>query len=413
MAGVGILGYGTVGSGVYEVLKVNKEIIKRKAGEEIEVRKVLDLRDFPGDEAEKILTHDFEDILNDESIDVVAEVMGGVEPAFTFSKRAMEKGKSVVTSNKALVAEKGPELLKIAKENNVNYMFEASCGGTIPVIRPLNTSLTSDDILKIKGILNGTTNYILTKMTEEGKAFEEVLKTAQQLGYAEADPTADVEGHDACRKIAILSSVAFGTTVDYKEILTEGITKITAKDIAYAKALNCVIKLIAGSEKTAEGVSAKVSPCLISNKHPLASVNNAFNAIFVQGNMSGETMYYGSGAGKLPTAAAVVGDIIDEVKSKGTHKAIDWNVDETIHVLSADKSEVKCFVRVAFENKEAAKAAVEKIFGTDKFTEIPEAEGEFAFLTEKETEKSINEKRDILSADNSVKEVINIIRVEE
>ena len=214
MIGVAVLGYGTVGSGVYEVLKINADSIKRKAGEELRVLNVLDLRNFPGDEVETVLTHDYEDILNNDDIKIVAEVMGGVEPAFTFSKKALMKGKSVVTSNKALVAAHGPELMKIAKENNANYLFEASCGGAIPIIRPLNTSLTSDDVQKIEGILNGTTNFILTKMTEEGRDFEDVLKEAQKLGYAEADPTADVEGHDACRKIAILSSVAFGATVN-------------------------------------------------------------------------------------------------------------------------------------------------------------------------------------------------------
>lgn len=413
MVGIGILGYGTVGSGVYEVLDVNKDIIERKTGEKIKVKKVLDLRDFPGDNVEGILTHDFEDILNDESIKIIAEVMGGVEPAFTYSKLAIEKGKSVVTSNKALVAEKGPELLKLAEKYNVNYLFEASCGGTIPIIRPLNTSLTSDDIEKIEGILNGTTNFILTKMTEEGRDFEDVLKEAQKLGYAEADPTADVEGHDACRKIAILSSVAFGATVDYKEIHTEGITKITSADIQYAKKLNCVIKLIGESEKTNLGVAAKVAPCLISCNHPLASVNNAYNAIFVKGNMSGETMYYGSGAGKLPTAAAVVGDIIDIVKRKGVYMPIDWNVDKELHVLSPEKSSVKAFVRIGFENKSDAEKAVKDLFGDVKFTVINGLNNEFAFITGQETEKSVYDKVNELKNASAVKEIFNVIHVEE
>ncbi len=413
MVGVGILGYGTVGSGVYEVLNVNKDIIKRKTGEEIEVKKVLDLRSFPGEDIESILTHNFEDILNDESINIVAEVMGGVEPAFTYSRLAIEKGKSVVTSNKALVAEKGTELLKLAEKYNVNYFFEASCGGTIPIIRSLNTSLTSDDVQKIEGILNGTTNFILTKMAEEGRDFGEVLKEAQKLGYAEADPTADVEGHDACRKIAILSSVAFGATVDYKDIHTEGITKITREDIQYANKLNCVIKLIAESEKTPSGIAARVAPCLIKRDHPLAAVNNAYNAIFVKGNMSGETMYYGSGAGKLPTAAAVVSDIIDIVKRKGVYEPIDWDVNKNLPVLSPEKSAVKAFIRIGFENKTEAEKAVCDMFGDVKFTVIDGLNNEFAFITNQETEKSVYDKINKLKTASAVKEVFNVIHVEE
>ena len=413
MVGVGILGYGTVGSGVYEVLNVNKDIIKRKTGEEIEVKKVLDLRSFPGEDIESILTHNFEDILNDESINIVAEVMGGVEPAFTYSRLAIEKGKSVVTSNKALVAEKGTELLKLAEKYNVNYFFEASCGGTIPIIRSLNTSLTSDDVQKIEGILNGTTNFILTKMAEEGRDFGEVLKEAQKLGYAEADPTADVEGHDACRKIAILSSVAFGATVDYKDIHTEGITKITREDIQYANKLNCVIKLIAESEKTPSGIAARVAPCLIKRDHPLAAVNNAYNAIFVKGNMSGETMYYGSGAGKLPTAAAVVSDIIYIVKRKGVYEPIDWDVNKNLPVLSPEKSAVKAFIRIGFENKTEAEKAVCDMFGDVKFTVIDGLNNEFAFITNQETEKSVYDKINKLKTASAVKEVFNVIHVEE
>ncbi|MCJ7856398.1 homoserine dehydrogenase [Lachnospiraceae bacterium NSJ-143] len=413
MAGIGILGYGTVGSGVYEVLKVNSEIISRRAGEKIEVKRIFDLRDFADDEVQKILTHDFEDILNDKDIDIVAEVMGGVEPAFTYSIKAMEMGKSVVTSNKALVAEKGPELLKSASKNGVNFMFEASCGGTIPVIRPLNEALTADEILKIEGILNGTTNFILSKMTAEGKGFAEVLKLAQSLGYAEADPTADVEGYDACRKIAILSSVAFGGTVEYKKILTEGITKITKTDIAYAKAVGSVIKLVASSEITENGVSAKVTPLIIRQSHPLACVNDAYNAIFVRGNMSGETMYYGSGAGKLPTAAAVVGDIIDEVKHKNCHKPIDWDTDRNLTVLSTDELTVKGLIRVAFADDADARRAVSCLFGTKDFVQLADTAGEFAFLTDMETEKSLKDKVFELSNNVSVKEILNVIRVEE
>jgi len=339
-------------------------------------------------------------------------VMGGVDAAFKFSKAALEKGKSVVTSNKAVVAAKGTELMKIARENNANYFIEASCGGTIPIIRPLCTSLTADKIMSIKGILNGTTNFILTKMTEEGKPFDEVLKTAQQLGYAEADPTADVEGHDACRKIAILSSVAYGKTVDFEKIHTEGISKITDKDISYAKKLNSVIKLIGSSENLGDGISARVAPFMFSDRHPLASVNNAFNAIYVEGNMSGCTMYYGAGAGKYPTAAAVCGDIIDAALHMGRNISMDWDLDAEMKVYNIDDVAVKGMIRVAFDDEKEAKKAVEDIFGVNAYIELDEADDEFAFISGDETEGSIKEKITILAENSAVKEIRNMIRME-
>ena len=412
MIGVAVLGFGTVGSGVYEVLKVNADSIARKAGEELKVLSVLDLRDFPGNEVEKVLTHDYEDILNNDDIKIVAEVMGGVEPAFTFSKKALMKGKSVVTSNKAVVAAKGPELMKIAKENNANYLFEASCGGGIPIIRPLCVSLTADKINSVKGILNGTTNFILTKMTEEGSSFEDALKTAQKLGYAEADPTADVEGHDACRKIAILSSLAFGKTVDFEEIYTEGITKVTDKDIKYAKKINSVIKLIGSSNNLGDGISAKVAPFIISDRHPLASVNNAFNAIFVNGNMSGDTMYYGSGAGKLPTASAVTADIIDAAIHMGKNVPIDWDCDSKMKVYANDDVAVKGLVRAAYSDKAKAEDAVKETFGVSEFICLDGENDEFAFITKEETEGSIKEKEALLASKEGISEIRNMIRVE-
>mgnify|MGYP001023824823 FL=1 len=409
---IAVLGFGTVGSGVYEVLKVNADSIARKAGEELKVLSVLDLRDFPGNEVEKVLTHDYEDILNNDDIKIVAEVMGGVEPAFTFSKKALMKGKSVVTSNKAVVAAKGPELMKIAKENNANYLFEASCGGGIPIIRPLCVSLTADKINSVKGILNGTTNFILTKMTEEGSSFEDALKTAQKLGYAEADPTADVEGHDACRKIAILSSLAFGKTVDFEEIYTEGITKVTDKDLKYAKKINSVIKLIGSSNNLGDGISAKVAPFIISDRHPLASVNNAFNAIFVNGNMSGDTMYYGSGAGKLPTASAVTADIIDAAIHMGKNVPIDWDCDSKMKVYANDDVAVKGLVRAAYSDKAKAEEAVKEIFGVSEFICLDGENDEFAFITKEETEGSIKEKETLLASKEGISEIRNMIRVE-
>ncbi len=273
MIQIAVLGYGTVGSGVVEVINTNHESINKKAGEEINIKYVLDLREFPGDPVEDVLVHDYETIINDPEVQIIVEVMGGVEPAYTFTKRALEAGKCVCTSNKELVARHGLELLEIAREKDINYLFEASCGGGIPIIRPLNSSLTADEIDEISGILNGTTNYILTKMAEENADFEDVLKEAQEKGYAERNPEADVEGYDACRKIAILSSLAFGCHVDYEDIYTEGITRITVEDVKYAKGLGMSIKLLATSKREDGRFYAMVSPVLVGQDSPLYSVN--------------------------------------------------------------------------------------------------------------------------------------------
>lgn len=412
MTGVAILGFGTVGSGVYDVINTNCGVLKNKAGEEIRVKKVLDLRDFPGNPVEEILTKDYEEILNDPEIGVVVEVMGGVEPAFTFSKRALSMGKSVVTSNKELVAKHGAELMTLAKNNSVSYLFEASVGGGIPIIRPLCVSLTADKILEISGILNGTTNFILTKMTEEGKNFNEVLKEAQQLGYAEANPTADIDGHDACRKIAILSSLAFGETVDCEDIYTEGIGRITYTDIAYANKLNCLIKLIGSSKKTVDGISAKVSPCLISKEHPLSAVNGVYNAIFVKGNMSGNTMYYGSGAGKLPTASAVVADIVDAVRHKGLSVNIGWNCDVQATVAEIKDSEVKAMIRMGSDNLEEAKKSVLEVFGNVQIVDLEASDDEFAIITNTETEGSMVVKAEKIKTMSGIKDIRSLIRME-
>ena len=412
MTGVAILGFGTVGSGVYDVINTNSGVLKNKAGEEIKVKRVLDLRDFPGNPVEEILTKDFEEILNDPEIGVIVEVMGGVEPAFTFSKRALSMGKSVVTSNKELVAKHGAELMTLARNHRVSYLFEASVGGGIPIIRPLCVSLTADKILEISGILNGTTNFILTKMTEEGKNFDEVLEEAQQLGYAEANPTADVDGHDACRKIAILSSLAFGETVNCEDIYTEGIGRITYTDIAYAHKLNCRIKLIGSSKKTLDGIYAKVSPCLISKEHPLAAVNGVYNAIFVKGNMSGNTMYYGSGAGKLPTASAVVADIVDAVRHKGLSVNIGWNCDVQANVAEIKDAEVKAMVRIGSVNFEEAKKSVFKVFGDVQIVDLEALDDEFAIITNTETESSLVVKSEKIKTMNGIKDIRNLIRME-
>ncbi len=410
MVNIAVLGFGTVGSGVYEIVTKNKDVITRKAGMQINIKYVLDLREFPNHEVNKVLTHNVDDILNDESIQVVVEVMGGVDVPYQFVKGALQKGKHVVTSNKALVAAHGPELLHIAKEKNVNFLFEASVGGGIPILRSMNRSLTADVILEVMGILNGTTNYILTEMTENDYAFDDVLKTAQELGYAEKDPTADVEGYDACRKIAILSSLAYGKTANFEEILTEGITKITKIDIAYAKKCKSVIKLVGVSKNSPEGISAFVAPMMLPKEHPLANVNGSFNAIFVKGNMVGDLMFYGRGAGSLPTASAVVSDVIAAARHQHLHVDVDWTA-EKMEILSNDYMEVKALVRIAggeAEQKKALEVFFEGGRGCSVVT-IEEAKDEFAVITGIETEKSLAEKIEQLSKEMQVR---NRIRME-
>lgn len=387
MAKIAVLGYGTVGSGVVEVLDTNAESIAKKAGQPVEIKSVLDLRDFPGDPIQEKIVHDIDLIINDEEIDIVVEVMGGIEPAFTFVKRALEAGKSVCTSNKALVAAHGPELLAMAKERKLNFMFEASVGGGIPIIRPLNQSLTADEISNITGILNGTTNYILTKMSREGSSYEEVLKEAQELGYAECNPEADVEGYDACRKIAILTSLAFGSTVKFEEIYTEGITHITTKDFAYADKLGCVVKLLATSCKKDGKVYAMTAPFMIDSTHPLYNVNDVLNGIYVKGNVIGDVMFFGAGAGKLPTASAVVADVVDCVKHKGKNVMTIWS-SEKLSLGSAD-DEVRSFFVRASNDKENK---VKEIFGDVDIIKAEGLDDEFGFITSEMTEKEFKEK---------------------
>ncbi len=364
---VAVLGYGTVGSGVVEVLTKNQDSIDVKAGKEIRIKYILDLRDFPEDPHKDKIIHDFSIISKDTSIGIVVETMGGVHPAYEFVKECLEKGKSVCTSNKELVAKHGAELLSIAKEKKVNFLFEASVGGGIPIIRPLNQSLTADKILEISGILNGTTNYILTKMTQEGLDFHTVLKDAQEKGYAERNPEADIEGYDACRKIAILTSLAYGKQVDYEDIYTEGITRITDLDIKYAKELDASIKIFGMSKITDTGVIAMVAPFLINKTHPLFMVNDVFNGIFVKGNMLGEAMFYGRGAGKLPTASAVVADVVDAAKHEGTTIMTIWS-KEKLELAKIDSAKFRRFVRVkdgfhiagTFGNVQVLKSQAEK-----------------------------------------------------
>ena len=404
MIQIAVMGYGTVGSGVVEVLSTNQASIDKRVGEEVRVKYVLDLRDFPGDPVESVLVHDFETIVNDPEVKVVVEVMGGVEPAYTFTKRCLLAGKSVCTSNKALVAAHGAELLQIAKDKNLNYLFEASVGGGIPIIRPLQTCLTADEIVEISGILNGTTNYILTNMTYGGASFDDALKDAQDKGYAERNPEADVEGHDACRKIAILTSLVSGQRVDFEDIYTEGITKVTAEDIKYADKLGRVIKLLAMSKKEADGkYYAMVAPFLIDAANPLYSVNGVFNAIFVEGNMLGDSMFYGSGAGKLPTASAVAADVVDACKNLNENLGFYWS-DEKL-VLGDTRDDKRRFLVRVKGDAQAEKAAMEALFGPVEVVDADLA-GEFGFVTVSLSEAEYAER-----AAKSDK-ILNRIRVE-
>ena len=387
---IAVMGYGTIGSGVVEVLEVNKDLITERAGEPVEVKYILDLRDFPGDPYEKCIVHDYQTIVNDPEVGIVVEAMGGVEPAYTFVKAMLLAGKQVTTSNKNLVAEKGAELIAIAREKDLNFMFGASVGGGIPIIRPLNTCLTADEIEEITGILNGTTNYMLTRMANEGVSFDEVLKDAQAKGYAEADPTADVEGIDPCRKIAILTSLVCGKQVNYEDIYTEGITKITSEDFAYANKMERSIKLLASSKQVGDKYACMVAPFMLTKSHPLCNVNDVFNSVFVRGNMLGDAMFYGSGAGKLPTASAVVADIVDMVKHSHVNVFIDWS-QERMELVDYKENVNSFFVRTT-----SSKADVEAVFGTVVYVEGV-VEGEIGFVTKGMTEADFAEKIEKIS----------------
>ena len=384
MMNVAVMGYGTIGSGVVEILEQNKDIIARQTGDTVNVKYILDLREFPGTPIEKKIVHDFSVIEKDPEVSMVIETMGGLNPAYPFVKASLQAGKHVATSNKALVAAYGTELLKIAEENQVNFLFEASVGGGIPIIRPLYTSLAGEQIEEITGILNGTTNYILTKMDKAGETFEEALSKAQELGYAERNPEADVEGHDTCRKIAILTALASGHEVNYEHIYTEGITNITDVDFRYADALGTSVKLFGSSRISDQGVHAFVAPVMIGKDHPLYSVNDVYNGILVKGNMLGTSMFYGSGAGKLPTASAVVADIIEALKNPGHHVKMGWDGNR-LNISAMDSVSFRYFVRIkGIAAKRLAEA--EAAFGKVEVTELDHMD-EFAVMTEIMTEE--------------------------
>lgn len=390
MINVAVLGYGTVGSGVVEVMEENKELLNARVAGEMNVKYILDLRDFPGDPYEAKVIHDFNTILNDDEVSIVCETMGGAGAAYQFTKACLEAGKSVCTSNKELVAKHGPELIQIAKDKNCNYLFEASVGGGIPIIRPLLSALTADKIEEISGILNGTTNYMLTKMEKEGADYDVVLKKAQEMGYAEANPAADVEGHDACRKIAILSSLMLGKNVDSEAIHTEGITKITSADFAYAKETGMTIKLLGSAALQNDGTLATlVAPRMVRPENPLYMVNDVFNAIKVTGNMVGETMFYGKGAGKLPTASAVVSDVVECAKNPGKNLPIQW-IDEEAVLCDVKESEFAYFIRASVEATDTLLAA----FPGGEIVSVPERSDDFGYFTPVMKEKEFKKKCD-------------------
>lgn len=391
MIQVAILGHGVVGSGVAEVLRQNHETITHKAGDSIEIKRILDLRSFPDLPYADIFTTSFDDILNDPDIRIVVETMGGLHPAYDYVKACLLAGKSVVTSNKELVAACGDELLAIAKENNLNFLFEASVGGGIPILRPLDQCLAANEVYEIAGILNGTTNFMLTRMVQDHMDFDNALALAQQLGYAERNPAADIEGHDACRKICILASLAFGKHVYPHQVHTEGITALTTDDVRYADALNCVIKLVGRVRQQGDKLHCLVAPMLIPKSSLLADVNDVFNGIMVRGNAIGDVVFYGRGAGKLPTASAVVADIIDEVKHLNARKYLFWERGEPDYVLDSQTDAYAFLLRFSATDKQALLNRLHDALGDVAVVTCPEApDEELAVHIPTVTEQELN-----------------------
>lgn len=399
---VAVMGYGTVGSGVVEVIENHSKIISaRTGGKMLQVAHILDLRDFPDDPRQSLFTKDFNDILNDPEVEIVAETMGGVNPAFDFTAKLLAAGKSVVTSNKELVAQKGLELLEIAEKNNVNYLIEASVGGGIPIIRPMAQCLAANNIEGVAGILNGTTNFILTKMIEDGMTFADALKLAQDNGYAEKDPTADVEGHDACRKVCILASLAFGKHVYPNQVEAEGITNITLEDVSYIASANGVIKLLGQIKAISEDkIAAFVSPAVVFHGSQLASVNGVFNAILVRGDAVGDVCFYGPGAGKLPTASAVVADMVDCAKHTQNRKIFGWGAGSESYVVDHKEMLAMPF----YVRAKASEAKIKSIFTEVKFlSRVGQPSDEVAFITDEMTENALCSKLDGIEVINTIK----------
>ncbi len=409
MSKYAVIGYGVVGSGTVELFETNRESITKKIGREVSLGYILDLRDFPDSPYQGKHTKDFNDILNDPEVEAVAEVIGGIHPAFEFTKQLLEKGKSVVTSNKELVAQKGAELFKIAKEHNASYLFEASVGGGIPIIRPLHKCLAGNKIEQISGILNGTTNFILTKMIKDQMSFDDALKLAQKNGFAEADPTADVEGQDACRKICILASLVSGSHIYPDEAYCEGITQITPEDVEYAQNAGYRIKLIGSSTPLEDGkLAVMVCPRLIPESNLLSHVDGVYNAISVTGNGVGDVIFYGQGAGKLPTASAVVGDLIDALVHRERPLTVSWDLPSDEKKTASHKlAETAVYVRAKIKSDDA-KAKISAAFDQPIFIERKNRpDDETAFITSSMQEAVIDEKLKKLGDDI---EVLRIIR---
>lgn len=388
MMNAAILGCGTIGSGVYEVIERNQKEIREACGQEIRVKRILDLRQFPGQPFEKLVTPDIKDIVEDPEIDIVVETMGGTKPAYEFVKSCLLAGKHVTTSNKALVAAHGTDLLETARKMHRNFFFEASVGGGIPLIRTLYTGYAGQEIEEITGILNGTTNYILTKMSREGSEFADVLKEAQQLGYAERNPEADVEGYDTCRKIAILASLVTDREIDYQKIHTEGITKIEPVDFRYAESLHASIRLVGSMVRARDGISLLVAPELIPEESPLCGVSDVFNGVLIRGNTLGVTMLYGAGAGKLPTASAVVADIIEIAKHREENVPFGWH-EGALSPMPLEKRKGRFFVRVSGSGRESEGMASAALGGA-KILHL-DGEKEFGLLTGEMTEEAYAE----------------------
>ena len=409
MVKVAVLGHGTVGSGVVELFTQNAKSIASRAGQEIEVKRILDIREFPELPYAEKFTKNFDDILNDPEITIVAEVMGGLSPAFEFTKSLLEHGKSVVTSNKELVATKGAELLQVAKAHNVNYFFEASVGGGIPIIRPMHQCLAANEITEVAGILNGTTNYILTKMIHEAVPFDQALSQAQKLGYADRNPAADVEGHDACRKICILASLAFGSHVYPDTVHTEGITGLTLQDVEYASNWGGVIKLIGRAKKQPDGkVIATVYPAFLAAHSQLAGIDDVFNGILIRGNATGDVVFYGRGAGKMPTASAVVADMIDISKANCTSKSLSWSDSDGHNVADYKTDPLQFYIRASLLDH--AQTTVSDVMGGVTFLSRPEQpEDEIAFVTGQMTEKELESKLEVLGNLIKVQSMIRVL----
>ncbi|MCD7784838.1 MAG: homoserine dehydrogenase [Oscillospiraceae bacterium] len=411
---IAVMGFGVVGSGTVELFYQNKDVIEKRCGRELDIKYILDLRDFPGSPFEAKFTKNFDDILNDPEIKVVAEVMGGKTFAYDYTKRLLQNGVSVVTSNKELVATHGAELLKIAKANNCNYLFEASVGGGIPIIRPLHQCLAANRFSRIAGILNGTTNYILTKMIYDQRSFDQALSQAQQLGYAEKDPSADVDGHDATRKLCILGSLAFGKHIYPEYVHCSGIHEITLDDVEYAESAGYAIKLIGLIENTDTGIVATVCPRLVSVNNPLSSVNDVYNAIMVTGDAVGDCLFYGRGAGKFPTASAVVGDIIDAAKHEGKDiVSLNWGESESNDFIRPYKSaEVSIYARIRTENQDAdtLKSEITNLFGyVDFIPRKQRSQHELAFITPVMVESEIDERLKKLTEDCKLMKKIRLL----